>query len=107
MSDLIDRKVLRNQMYHEAFETDTPMQRWDGGCWIRYKLFENTIETQPAVDAVPVVRCKDCRHRVDDDAFASGHICLLRRENGGRYCEDDDYCSYAVERSTQNEKKTS
>ena len=42
-----------------------------------------------------IIRCKDCKHRVNDNAFASGHICMKRMENGGRYCEDDDFCSYA------------
>ena len=46
-------------------------------------------------DLVQVIRCKDCKHRVNDNAFATGHICMKRRENGGRYCEDDDFCSYA------------
>lgn len=45
----IDADALRNAMYHEAFETDTDMQRWDGGCWIRYKMFENVLEKMPVV----------------------------------------------------------
>jgi len=52
---LIDADVLRQTMYHEAFETDSYMQKWDGGCWIRYKMFENGIESAPTIDAVPVV----------------------------------------------------
>lgn len=47
---LIDADALRRKMYHEAFETDTDMQRWDSGCWIRYKLFEKVIEQAPAAD---------------------------------------------------------
>lgn len=47
--DLIDRGILRAEMYHEAFETDTPMQKWDSGCWIRYKMFENAIEDAPTI----------------------------------------------------------
>lgn len=47
---LIDADALCAQMYHEAFETDTDMQRWDGGCWIRYKLFENAINNAPTID---------------------------------------------------------
>jgi hypothetical protein len=35
-------------MYHAAFESDTDMQRWDSGCWIRYKLFEQVLEETPA-----------------------------------------------------------
>lgn len=50
MSRLIDADALRAQMYHEAFETDSDMQRWDGGCWIRYKMFENAIDNAPTIE---------------------------------------------------------
>lgn len=46
---LIDANALRAKMYHEAFETDTPMQKWDSGCWIRYKMFEDMEESAPTV----------------------------------------------------------
>ena len=49
MSRYIDADALRQRMYHEAFETDTDMQKWDSGCWIRYKLFENCIESAPTI----------------------------------------------------------
>ena len=49
---LIDADAIRENMYHEAFETDTNLQKWDGGCWIRYKLFENVIEHLPAADVI-------------------------------------------------------
>ena len=45
---LIDADVLRQRMYHEAFETDSDMQKW-GGCWIRYKMFENVLESAPTI----------------------------------------------------------
>lgn len=44
-----DLDALRARMYHEAFETDSDMQRWESGCWIRYKLFERTEEAAPTV----------------------------------------------------------
>ena len=47
---LIDADALSEAMYHEAFETDTPMQRWDSGCWIRYKMFETAIENAPTIE---------------------------------------------------------
>jgi len=46
---LIDAGALRQSMYHEAFETDSPMQRWDSGCWIRYKMFERAEESAPTI----------------------------------------------------------
>lgn len=51
---LIDADEFSREMYHEAFETDSDLQKWDSGCWIRYKMFENAIENFPAVDAAPV-----------------------------------------------------
>lgn len=60
MSDLIDRTVLKSRMYTEAFESDTNMQRWDSGCWIRYKLFEKVVDNMPTVPYSPRW------HRVED-----------------------------------------
>ena len=54
----IDADALRATMYHQAFETDTPLQKWDSGCWIRYKMFEDAIEAAPTIEATPIVRGK-------------------------------------------------
>lgn len=51
---LIDADRLEGEMYHNAFEIDTDLQKWDSGCWIRYKMFENVIEEQPTVKAIPI-----------------------------------------------------
>lgn len=47
---MIDADALTDRMYHEAFETDTDMQKWDSGCWIRYKMFENAIDEAPTIE---------------------------------------------------------
>lgn len=52
MDRYIDANRLREELYHEAFETDTEMQRWDSGCWIRYKMFENILAKQPTAEVV-------------------------------------------------------
>lgn len=47
---LVDINELSRIMYHNAFESDTDMQKWDGGCWIRYKMFENSLdEVRPLI----------------------------------------------------------
>ncbi len=46
---IIDADALNDAMYHEAFETDSEMQKWDSGCWIRYKMFENHLEEAPTI----------------------------------------------------------
>lgn len=57
------------------------------------ELFDRMYE-QGKADAVPVVRCKDCKHRRIDEDYASGHYCVKRPSNGGYFCEDNDFCSY-------------
>lgn len=83
MDDLISRKAMREAMYHEAMEKDSDEQKWDGGCWIRYKMFERVIESLPSAE--PVIRCKDCEH--------DGYCRRLSSRTS------DDYCSHAERRT--------
>lgn len=78
---LIDADALRETMYHEAFETDTDMQKWDSGCWIRYKMFEDALKDAPTIEAEPTRhgkwidvkgsngkdyrKCSECLHTQD------------------------------------------
>ena len=62
---LIDADALNDSMYHEAFETDSELQKWDSGCWIRYKMFENHLDMAPTADAVPVV-CGEWKRDIGD-----------------------------------------
>lgn len=55
--DLIDRECLRECMYHAAFEEESDLQKWDSGCWIRYKLFEKILDQQLSV-TIPEERPK-------------------------------------------------
>lgn len=53
-----------------------------------------------AVDSI--VRCKECKYMHHSTAFVTGRYCRLRNVNGGRFCKDNDFCSYG-ERRTDNE----
>lgn len=55
--DLIDRDEFSCAMYHEAFEVNSPMQKWESGCWIRYKMFERLIDSAPVV--IPAERSEE------------------------------------------------
>lgn len=50
MDKYIKAVNLRNTMYQETFEKDSEMQKWESGCWIRYKLFENVLDAMPSAD---------------------------------------------------------
>lgn len=85
---IIDGDALRDVMYHEAFETDSDMQRWDSGCWIRYKMFEKAIDNAPTVDTVEVVRCEECIH---NESSPHNPICSEgNRAGAGWFCADGE-----------------
>lgn len=117
----IDADALNKRMYHEAFETDSDMQKWDGGCWIRYKMFENAIkDAQPIeiteeevkeychkrslciVDSAllkkyasaqpEIIRCKDCKY------YWKKYNECYRVGLGLIAAFDDGYCCYAERR---------
>lgn len=81
---LIDADELRKRMYHDAFEMDSDMQRWDSGCWVRYKMFENAIEDMPLIEAEPVRRGKWLEHPYERewDICSCCKIGTKRREFG-------------------------
>ena len=87
---MIDEDALKDAMYTETMLKDTDMQRWDSGCWIRYKLFENVLREQPTIDAVPVIRCKDCKF-----LRLTGTVWKCQNRLVMMLCEPNDYCSRA------------
>lgn len=75
---LIDAKQLEKQA-KEAFETQNPVLMGQMLRWVR---------KQKTIDAVPVVRCRECKHHHDCDT----HFC----DALGMDCPDDSefFCSY-------------
>lgn len=57
-------------------------------------VFRDEIEEMPAVDAVPVIRCKDCVHWEKNNwnpngmcnAFDDGSVCILTETDADEYC---------------------
>ena len=93
MSDLISRSALQMQFAKECHgECDVCVERCQesGECML--------VVAAPAVDAVEVVRCKDCKHR------GTSYDCPFRQlmftEAGGYHYVDKTtnygYCSFGV-----------
>lgn len=64
------------------------------------------VDKTPAVDAVPVIRCRDCIHRLGDEY----PMCMLHTEpcsnargyKGEAVCvEMDDFCSFGQRKEEQ------
>ena len=69
-------------------------------CEIDYVDWQD-IEKTPTIDAVPVVRCKDCKRCTQGkSAITFGRFC----ERFSVFVQTDDFCSFG-ERSENNERK--
>ena len=92
---LIDADALGNRLYHEVFEKDSEDQRWDSGCWMRYRLFEKVLKEQPTVEQSEIIHCRDCKYG-KWDIGDRGMYC------GRRYVElgttEDFFCAAAERR---------
>ena len=53
---------------------------WDGG--IDINVFEEKLKSMPTVDAVPIIRCRDCKHYAGDGMYCSWN--MIARPDG--YC---------------------
>lgn len=86
MPDLIDRsKITNSDIIHylgRGYASCAPDIR-------------ELLDDQPTMDAVPVVRCKECIHRDDGS-------CPMDANYPWNDTKSDDYCSYG-ERRCENE----
>lgn len=98
--DLISRRALKDRFKlridwlekdkHDDYTTGI----WDG-CLYDAEL----IDAAPTVDAVPVVRCKDCKWYKEGELLAPNKFCFrLMHPTDNRHIgynfSGDDFCSY-------------
>lgn len=62
------------------------------------KSILDSINEVPTVDAVEVVRCKDCKYWGDDRRCGADKICLVHEYTWG-----DDFCSYGERKSHETD----
>jgi hypothetical protein len=84
--ELIDRKALGvGRCSPFLFTEDGYAEGWN-------RLF-NIINDAPTIDAVPVVRCRECKFYEVDVGLQDGVLCL---KHGHKWTvpNPDDFCSY-------------
>ena len=64
-----------------------------------YCKFETMLSEAPTVDAVPVVRCRECKWWQEDDDI--GHC--DNPDGLDNYAKPDDFCSYGEKEGADNE----
>lgn len=103
---LIDADEFEDALENTEYDI-SPAYEPDG---YSHKLICEVLEEIPTVDAVPVVRCRDCIHRQGDE----NPMCMLHTEpypnvrgyKGEAVCvEMNGFCSYG-ERRKPNENHT-
>jgi len=63
------------------------------------RLVNATINEAPAVDAVAVIRCKDCDHCEDRKTYLR---CVRRGFNHGYEVKPNGFCNYGVPKEVEN-----
>ena len=91
MADLIDRAAL--------LEKKTTL--WDDSLGWTECVDIDDIEAAPAVDAVEVVRCKDCKHW---EEIKHGHGWCCASTPNHALTKDDDFCSYGERRTNATDR---
>lgn len=84
LSDTIFKNIEKGATY--------PPRAWFAGM----ANAESIIKDLPSIDAVPVIRCKDCKHYKQSDV-ADRKMCCRKDVDGKPACYDflpDDWCKY-------------
>ena len=81
----LDSDYIQETLYRRAFKTRQDIEEW--------------LNNSPTIDAVPVVRCKDCKHyeihkpKVLENCERKGYIIPMK---------PDDFCSYGERKEGAN-----
>lgn len=57
------------------------------------------VTASPTVDAVEVVRCKDCRHLDEETGWCNQNSAFGDHDMDWNIYNDDDFCSYGERRT--------
>ena len=74
-----------------------------GGTALR--LIHNAVDNAPTVDAIPVVRCRNCKHFNHDRMECENEAVSTDHEGGAQYGLKfylDDYCSFGELKEANN-----
>ena len=87
MSRLIDADATKRRVADTFFDTLIP-------------CVNRALDDSPTIDAVPVVRCRECKLWLNSKLFPHNHYCI-RSE---RVAYPDDFCSYGERKEGAGEK---
>ena len=74
----LDSDYIQETLYRRGFKTRQDIKDW--------------LNSAPTIDAVPVVRCKDCKFGDWDSEPNDAMVCM--RTKDGFWRSGNDFCSY-------------
>ena len=83
-------RLIDADLLSEAIHENVPAP-YDDASWAKENCLAE-IDAAPTVDAVPVVRCRECKHRGTDDCIF--HIKGEPADEELLLKLDNDFCSY-------------
>lgn len=90
MDDLISRQAAIDALVEElAYK---PEGYWDSG--LNQYDVEVVLNQQPSIDAVEIVRCKDCRWYKSNLMWDGKAVKICAKEAYEPVRKEDDFCSY-------------
>ena len=72
-----------------------------GGDGVTGAVMQRMFDSLPPIDAVPVVRCRECKHYKDLGTYYRLMDCTHR--DGLTNPDEDDFCSYGQRKETDHE----
>ena len=74
----LDSEYIQETLYRRGFKTRQDIEEW--------------LNSAPTIDAVPVVRCKDCKFGDWDSEPHDAMVCM--RTKDGFWRSGNDFCSF-------------
>ena len=103
---LIDADALLTEL-HQYDDDSAFKDEFEYGLQQRLDTCIYAVEDAPTVDAVPVVRCRDCRHwskYPGSSAAPRYHECMARMTHmGNLYTTADEFCSRGERKDGESE----
>ena len=82
-------RLIDADLLSEAIHDNVPAP-YDDASWAKDNCLVE-LEAAPTVDAVPVVRCRECKHRKYDDIFG---MLWCNLDSFTKRVKPDDFCSH-------------
>lgn len=73
----LDSNYIQETLYRRGFKTRQDIEEW--------------LNNAPTIDAVPVVRCKDCKYRFKNNGHDKSGCPII---DANIWMDDDDFCSH-------------